>query len=591
MQTMNKTFALPFLIVLTLGSAQPAFADEQTDAKPGCKPEDKKVSAESRKIILDAMQAELDRSRKDLKLDDFETPYFIAYQMRQTRAVRVTGKFGALMGEESDNSRNLYVEVRVGDYKFDNTADTGRDSFSFSFDGYNVGSSAPKDDAVLAFRNILWLMTDTTYKRALAEFHKKRGETIYGVKEKDAPPAFSQEKPASYDGPNVPFNPETARWRELVRKLSERFKSHPAIFDSTVRISADHVTRWMINSEGTKIIDEATYYGVVISAATRAEDGMLLDNDKVFYARTIEQFPSDATLEKAVDTVAENLEALRMAPVVDPFTGPAILAAEATGVLFHEALGHRLEGHRQDDEKEGRTFKDQVGREIIPPFISFVDDPTRPTFNGKELNGWYRYDDEGVPAQKAPLIENGVLKTYLLSRKPVKGFLQSNGHGRAAGGMEPVSRMGSSFVSADKSVSWATLKQRLIDLARAQKKPYGLIIKDITGGDTNTSSYGYQAFRGRPRMVYRVFADDGREELVRGLEMVGTPLTSINKIVAAGDTPEIFNGYCGAESGFVPVSAIAPPVLLEEIEVQRTGREAEKSPIMPSPWTGPVPKK
>jgi predicted Zn-dependent protease len=257
---------------------------------------------------------------------------------------------------------------------------------------------------------------------------------------------------------------------------------------------------------------------------------------------------------------------------------------EATGVLFHEIIGHRLEGERLSDESEGQTFKGQVGKQIVPGFLDLVDDPTRQKLDGVSLNGYYQYDDEAVPAQPVTLIDHGVLRTYLMSRKPVTGVPASNGHGRAAGASDPMARMGVTIVASHRQVPYAKLKQMLVDEVRRQGKPFGLIIRDITGGNTNTNSYGYQAFKGMPRLVYRVDAKTGDETLVRGVEMVGTPLASINKIVATSDTQRVFNGYCGAESGFVPVTTVAPAVLLTEIELERSHRTRQKRTLLPAPW-------
>ena len=284
-----------------------------------------------------------------------------------------------------------------------------------------------------------------------------------------------------------------------------------------------------------------------------------------------------------------DLLALREAPVLDPYTGPAILAPEAMGVLFHEAVGHRLEGERQSDEHEGRTFKGQVGQTVLPTFLTVVDDPTLRAHGPTQLNGHYRFDDQGVVARRAVLIEDGVLRGFLTSRKPVEGFERSNGHGRAQGTLEPMGRMGNLIITSDKVVPEAVLRQMLLDETRKRGKPYGLLIRDITGGSTNTSGWGYQAFKGVPRLVFTVDAETGQETLVRGVEVVGTPLSTVNRIVATGDHSEIFNGFCGAESGYVPVSTVAPAALLTEIELQRDQREKEKPPVLPPPWQTPAP--
>jgi TldD protein len=376
-------------------------------------------------------------------------------------------------------------------------------------------------------------------------------------------------------------------WRGVARRLSARFREAKHLLDGTVRFSGERVRTWLVTSEGTRVLKEHLMYSVAFDAVSQAPDGMLLEQGETFYASAPEALPNEAALNAMVTKSLENLVALASAPLADPYTGPAILEPEATGVFFHETIGHRLEGERQNDENEGRTFKGSVGQEIIPPFLSVRDDPSLAAWQGTPLNGHYLYDDQGVQARNVVLVENGVLKTFLTSRTPIEDVNKSNGHGRAQGIHTPMARMGNLIVESTRRVPRAELKAQLLAAVRAQKKPYGLIIRDITGGSTNTSNYGYQAFKGTPRMVYKVDATTGAETLVRGVEMVGTPLTVISKIIATSEEMGIFNGYCGAESGYVPVSAIAPATLFSEIELQRSQRDKERPPLLPPPWATP----
>jgi predicted Zn-dependent protease len=355
------------------------------------------------------------------------------------------------------------------------------------------------------------------------------------------------------------------------------------LFDSEVRVTTDKVTRLFVSTEGTRLITEEVIYGLHVGAVTRAPDGQLLDDSRDFYAPTEAGLPDDAKVRESAAKVIEELLALRAAPAIDPYTGPAILAPEAAGVLFHEAVGHRLEGERQEGDNEGKTYKGQVGKQVLPAFISIHDDPSLRMLNGEPLNGYYLFDEEGVKGQRVTLVEKGVLRNYLLGRVPVEGFLQSNGHGRSQGTLKPVARMANLLVDSTKAVSDAELKRMLINEAKRQGKPYGLIIRDITGGNTNTSSFGYQAFKGVPRMVYRVDVKTGQETLVRGVEIVGTPLSAVNRIMASGQKQGIFNGFCGAESGNVPVSTVAPAMLLQELELQRAVEGKDRPPILSSP--------
>jgi predicted Zn-dependent protease len=284
-----------------------------------------------------------------------------------------------------------------------------------------------------------------------------------------------------------------------------------------------------------------------------------------------------------VDRVATDLEGLLGAPVAEPFVGPAIFSGRAAGVFFHEIFGHRVEGHRQKDESEGQTFTRSVGTKVLPDFLSVVFDPTRRKAAGADLNGWYAYDDEGVKARPVTVVENGVLKTFLMSRSPIRGFDRSNGHGRRQPGAEVVSRQSNLIVESARTVPDKRLRQMLVEEIKRQGKPYGLFFRDVTGGFTTTARGGLQAFKVMPVVVYRVYADGRPDELVRGADIVGTPLASFAKILATSDTPEVFNGYCGAESGSVPVAAVSPALLVSEIEIEKKAKSQDRPPLLPAP--------
>jgi len=460
-------------------------------------------------------------------------------------------------------------------------------------EGYEPASEAPLDDDPAALRGALWLLADEKYKRALADYARKKGKRATTLSEDEGLPSFSREPPTTAIAPPARYAFDRAALADRARRASALFKRWPEIFDSSVRITVERGERWLVDSEGATVVSSRAIYGAYLQAATRAPDGMLLEHEKSVYVDAPEALPDDAALARAATQLATELLALRAAPVIDPYTGPAILMQQAAGVFFHEAIGHRLEGERQNNEKEGRTFKGQIGQRILPEFLSVHDDPTRASITARDdlgragrvpLNGYYRFDDEGVPARDVTLIDRGILRDYLMSRTPIQGSLRSNGHGRADGAGTPMGRMANLIVSSSRKVSEPALKKMLLDEVRRQGKPFGLIIRDITGGSTNTSNYGFQAFKGQPRLVYRVDAKTGKETLVRGVEMVGTPLASINKIVATSDEVGVFNGFCGAESGFVPVSTVAPAMLFSEIELQRSERALERPQLLPPPW-------
>jgi predicted Zn-dependent protease len=322
---------------------------------------------------------------------------------------------------------------------------------------------------------------------------------------------------------------------------------------------------------------------LVIVARARAADGMDLFRVETFEADSIAHLPDQKTLKDKTLAMAKNLEALRDAPITEPFNGPAILSGRASAVFFHEVLGHRLEGQRQRGDEEGQTFTKLLGKTILPSFISVSDDPTLTSFEGTSLSGHYSYDDEGEAARRVDLIRNGVLETFLMSRLPIASFSNSNGHGRAESGHMPTGRQGNLIVTSSKSVSDAQLRAMLIAEAKKQGKPYGLYFEDISSGFAVTTRRSPQAFQVIPLVVYRVYVDGRPDELVRGVSIVGTPQAALNSIIATGDKQDVFNGICGAESGSIPVSAVAPAMLVSAIETQRQAQGTTRPPILPPP--------
>jgi predicted Zn-dependent protease len=325
-------------------------------------------------------------------------------------------------------------------------------------------------------------------------------------------------------------------------------------------------------------------------ASTRAEDGMSISLARTFESRTEHDLPSQVELERQIKLLAGQLDALRTAPTAEPYNGPALLSGRAAAVFFHEVLGHRLEGQRQRGTQEGETFTKEVGNLILPAFISVADDPTLSTLNGTYLSGYYAYDDEGQPAQKVELVQNGILKQFLMSRIPIANFDISNGHGRAQDGRMPTGRQGNLIVTSAKTTPEKKLRQLLLDEIKKENKPYGLYFEDIASGYTLTQRVTPQAFQVIPQLVYRVYADGRPDELVRGVQIVGTPQASLTHILATGDKQDIFNGECGAESGSIPVSAIAPAMLFSSIETQKAPQGKVRPPILPSPDADSTPE-
>ena len=543
-------------------------------------------SADSTDVLLGAMQAELDRSMQRLRLDDLESPYFLSYLVKEDRVFAAAGRFGALISEGGGTHRSLYVELRVGDYDFDNS---GRGGFEFSFDPLANSPDlfryvqAPIEDDPEALRTQLWLLTDAKYKQALSAFQAKKGRQVYLVDEPDRPPDFSREEPVRFRGPALEWSPDEGFWKGVIRDESAFLRDTKHLTDSTVQVQFDQERKYLVNSEGSEIYADELYFTLVASAETRAPDGMMLTDSYTCYARSPEGVPDAGTIHAGIVAMVQNLQVLRDAEPIEPISVPAILGPSVSGVFFHEAIGHRLEGERQKNPEEGQTFTGKVGQKILPDFLTVVDDPTIPRHEGTYLNGHYAVDDEGIPSQRVVLVDKGVLRSFLMSRAPIKGFVHSNGHGRNATYEDPMGRMGSLFVESDRELTAKKLKAKLLEEVRRQKKPFGLIVRRSVGGETQTANFDFQAFRNRPTLIYRVDAETGEETLVRGAEIVGTPLVSINKILATGDDYAVFNGFCGAESGYVPVSSITPSCLVSEMELQKIADQPQRPPILGPP--------
>ena len=533
--------------------------------------------------LLGELADELSYTMKTLRGPDGVKPYYLAYTVYDEHRSLVSASLGALMSSDSDRTRGLNIDLRVGDYKLDNTHQLRGGGASREYGSGNIPLSLA-DDAT-AVRQAVWYHTDRVFKDALKRISQINTNLKVKVEEEDQSDDFSREKPCeAFEAPaDVVFDADA--WEKRVRRISAIAKEYPLVYDSSVVIGAYAGTRYMVSSEGTRLQTSETRYRITLTAATRADDGMDLTQSADFNAASPEGLPPDQAIEAAFLRVIKQVLALRDAPLAEPHIGPAILRNRASSVFFHEIFGHRIEGHRQKDVTEGQTFTKKVGQPVLPEFISVRDDPTMARLAGVDLRGFYRFDDEGVPATAVRLVDRGILKTFLLSRSPVEGFPQSNGHGRRQAGHAVVSRQGNLIVESTKQVPFARLRELLVEECVKQGKPYGLLFEDISGGFTTTNRQGPQSFKVLPIVVYRVYADGRPDELIRGVDLVGTPLTAFEKIIQTGDDPDVFNGTCGAESGWVPVSAISPSILVSSIEIEKRQRDQNRPPILDPPVT------
>lgn len=530
--------------------------------------------------VLDAATAEMNRFMKELKGEPLP-PYFLSYGISDIKSESLSAAFGKMTSDNPSHKRILDIDMRVGSYEFDNTHIVRGVSFSFFSGSGNV--SLPVDNNLLALKSSIWSATDHSYRKAIEKYEKVLTNKAVKIEEEDKSNDFSKESPQKELEPPIEFKFNKQIWTERVQRLSSLFLGKDWLFNGNVSVSAKLQTKYFVSSEGTTLRWYEPYYRLYVSLRTKADDGMTLPLYTSYFSFTEEGLPTEETVAKDIRELIETLDNLRKAPLAETYSGPAILSGEASGVFFHEIFGHRVEGHRVKDPNDAQTFKNSLNKEILPSFIDVVFDPTKKQLSNTEISGFYKYDDEGVKAQRVPVVERGVFKNYLMSRSPIEGFSNSNGHGRREPGYDAVSRQSNLIVNSSNKKSVNELKEMLRKQLSDEGKDYGLYFTTVQGGFTFTGRTIPNSFNVNPLVVYKVYTDGKPDELVRGVDLIGTPLTTFSNIVATGDDIGVFNGICGAESGGVPVSASSPTLLVSKIEVQKKRKSQAKLPILPSP--------
>ena len=534
--------------------------------------------------MLDVLQEQLRLNLAMLSDESLDVPaYFASYDLVDVEELWIEAQEGVEVRHDNSRERTVDIDVRVGSRALDNSHGSGSE---YGPNGLGSGAPVSMDDVPLALAQALWSDTEAQYRDAVAAFTElQSSEELRTEDEGRDHPDFSQRRSTVHIEP--PLDIDLVRladkWRPAILAASHELDAHPNVIESRVVLIGVVQNRYFVDSDGSRVQGGSTRLRILFEAFSQAEDGMRLYRSDGVEVHRPDQLPSREALLKTASRLREELLALRAAPVAEPYTGPAVLEGRAAGVFFHEIFGHRLEGHRQKDDLEGQTFTEKLDKRVLPWFLDVVDDPTVYALGERPLSGHYFVDDEGVPAQRTILVERGKLKTFLLSRSPVLPFRQSNGHGRRERGFQAMARQGNLIVTSRKSMSRNQLRAELIAEIRRQGKPYGLWFSDIEGGYTTTDRSGPQAFKVLPLMVYRVYASGRRDELVRGVDIVGTPLAAFETIIATDDQPGIFNGMCGAESGWVPVSAVSPSILLRNLEIERGVHERERPPLLPPP--------
>lgn len=511
-------------------------------------------------VLLQAMQAELDRSKNQIKMDGSAAPYYLEYRVTDLQEVSSRAEFGALLGDNQIHVRFLRVVVRVGDYKQDSYFGAGQGTSDF------IGL----DDDPLALRHQLWLLTDRAYKNAIESLAAKRA-TLEKFKVDQPVDDFSHAPAVQSIGPLVKLDLDAGAWRKSIVDATAFYRQDPEV--QSLGASADFLAlnEYFVNSEGTVIRHGRNIFQVSLSGFTQAPDGMFLLRAPDYASSRVEDLPSPKQFVANAKSVMEALKDLREAPAVEEdYRGPVMIEPDAANDVVSALIGKNIMGHRPRPGADARTtgeYASSYKSRVLPEFVSVTDDPTQTAFNGRSLMGSYEFDDEGVKAEPVHVVENGVLTHYLLGRQPIRDFPNSNGHGRAVAGRGPTPSLSNLFLTGSRTFSRAVLKQKMIDLCRQQSKPYGYILRTVI------SSNLY------PLMLYRVYVQDGHEELVRGGVFEGLDTRALrNDLIAVGDDAQASNSATAT-----PVSIITPSLLFDELEIKRAEAGKEKLPEYPSP--------
>jgi predicted Zn-dependent protease len=519
-----------------------------------------------------------------MKIARFPSPYYVSFLLRDIETAYTSASGGSIYEKRADHSRNVYCDIRVGSYKSDQTTNGGlSDASDEELESHNH-STVPIDDANLyGLTTALWRLTEVRFREAVTEYQHKQARRISTVDENRHLPNFVPLKPTKSIQYETAEKVDLNRWSKYCKKVSEWMSELPGIFADIVSFNSEQESKIFVSTENRVVVQHIQIFTLYASFKKLSEEGSNIEQELVLNVRSQKELPDLRQIKKMLWDKYEKLMELSQAKKIHSFSGPVLLYPGPAGLLFHEAIGHRLEGDRLLAQGEGQTFKGQLGKKILNVDVTIRDNPKLKAWKGNKCLGAYDYDDEGVQAKDTLLVEGGVLKGFLSSRSALsKRNFTPNGHSRNARSQRPISRMGVLHISSKRGLSMTELKSLLLKEIEKQKKPFGLIIYETSGGETDTSSYDFQAFSGEISYATLIYPD-GTEEVVRGVNLVGTPLQALNNVIAVGDSPELDNSFCGAESGFIPVSTISPAVLIKNLEFQAKEEELCTPHLLPKP--------
>lgn len=537
--------------------------------------------AETRKLC-EMMASEADRALNHLRRRAEPKPYYLSYLVRDERVWRIQARYGSLSARSSYRRRDCLADVRVGNYRYDQVQEGGLNDNSTEEESYSY-VDLPFGDDLTGVRHSLWRLTDARYREAMEAYLRKKADELTYLNTSRHLRAFEKRDPVVDVRWQAAPEVDTEYWTRFVTKASAMQRKYADVKTSHVEFQCRHSVRSFVSSEGSRIVQCQSFWSLDAYLWLLSPSGDAFPWTITYYVTDPRELPDLRHFLKEISDAVDLLRKLSQAPIVRSFSGPVLLEPGPAGLLVHEALGHRLEGNRLLSPGEGQTFRDTVGERVLPEFVSMYDDASLTSFQGRSLVGHYRYDDEGVHAQRANLIEKGVLEGFLTSRAGIHKRHVSNGHGRSRFNQRAISRMAVTVVESRDGLDKQTLRARLLEEIKRQGVPYGIRIIRADGGETATEGYNFQAFLGDINLATRIFPD-GREELIRGVNFVGTPLNAVRSIIAAGSDYHVDNAQCGAESGYLPVSTISPSLLVGHLELQSKAEHPYTQYTYPIPW-------
>lgn len=513
----------------------------------------------------------------------FPKVYYCSFLLRDINWFNTWASSGSVHRRRSDHTRNVYCDLRVGDYRYDQVMDGGlldNDEECESYFHLGVPIDTRNYDGM---RFALWRLTDAKYREAIADFTKRRSSSIHTIDQNKSLGSFTSEKRVIKIRNAKPEPIDEERWVRFCKNVSRWIAKLSSSTSGSVEFDATQSTKIFVNTEGSLIVQHSQIFCLIIALRTLTKDGSQLEQELVINCASQSELPDMRELKKLIEDKYHKLVQTTKAKKIHSFSGPVLLYPTPAGLLLHEAIGHRLEGSRLLSSTEGQTFKGQIDKPVINIPITVRDNPRLKKFNGVTCIGAYDYDDEGVPAQNALLIDKGILKDFLTTRAPLaRGRHQSNGHARTEKHQRPISRMSVTMIECERAFTHEELKRKLVAEIHRQRKPFGMIIYETMGGETETNAYDFQAFSGEISYATLVYPN-GKEVCVRGVNFVGTPLQALNNVLAVGNELEINNGFCGAESGFIPITTISPALLISNLELQSKQEELVTQFILGKP--------